>query len=193
MAANRTAPPVAPSAWTQLGGLFDRLGEVLVAVSAVMLLLMVVLMGVEIGYRTLFKASTQIADEYSGYLFTWMTLCCFLYAQRSDRFLRVDALRNRWSPRLRAAADGIASLLTAALTTVLMYATWATFSTSVEFNAVSIQPSQTPLYLPQAIMPIGFALLLAAFVHSGITSLLQAMGRLPIAAPTTTTQQASYE
>ena len=102
----------------QLGKLFDRLGDILVAVSAVMLLLMVVLMGVEIGYRTAASASTQIADEYSGYLFTWMTLCCFLYAQRSDRFLRVDSLRNRWSPRMRAAADGIASLLTAALTAV---------------------------------------------------------------------------
>jgi len=192
MAANSGSPSFATSAWAQLGKFFDRLGDILVAVSAVMLLLMVALMGVEIGYRTLFKASTQIADEYSGYLFTFMTLCCFLYAQRSDRFLRVDALRNRWSPRVRAGADGIASLLTAALTTVLLYATWATFRASVEFNAVSIQPSQTPLYLPQVIMPVGFALLLGAFVHSGITSLLQATGRLPIAPPTTP-QQASYE
>lgn len=192
MAASKDAPSFATSAWAQVGKLLDRLGEFLVGVSAVMLLLMVVLMGVEIGYRTFFKASTQIADEYSGYLFTFMTLCCFLYAQRSDRFLRVDALRNRWSPRVRASADGIASLLTAALTAILLYATWATFRASVEFNAVSIQPSQTPLYLPQVIMPVGFALLLAAFVHSGITSLLQAAGRLPMAEPTAP-QQASYE
>jgi len=184
MLANKPANLAVISAWTKLGRLFDRLGDILVAVSTVMLLLMVVLMGVEIGYRTLFQASTQIADEYSGYLFTWMTLCCFLYAQRSDRFLRVDSLRNRWSPRRRAAADGIASLLTAGLTAVLLYATWATFRASVEFNSLSIQSSQTPLWLPQAIMPVGFALLLAAFVHSGITSLLQAMGRLPIAAST---------
>lgn len=180
------------SMWTRLGSLLDRLGNYLVVISTFMLLLMVVLMGVEIGYRTMFKASTQIADEYGGYLFTWMTLCCFLYAQRSDRFLRVDALRNRWGPRVRAAADGVASLLTAALTAVLLYATWATFRTSVEFNAVSIQPSQTSLYLPQIIMPIGFAMLLAAFIHGGITSLLQAVGRLPIAAATTP-QQATYE
>ena len=192
MLANKHANPAVISAWTKLGRLFDRLGDILVAVSTVMLLLMVVLMGVEIGYRTLFQASTQIADEYSGYLFTWMTLCCFLYAQRSDRFLRVDSLRNRWSPRMRAAADGIASLLTAGLTAVLLYATWATFRASVEFNSLSIQSSQTPLWLPQAIMPVGFALLLAAFVHSGITSLLQAMGRLPIAA-STAPQKTSYE
>ncbi len=178
------------SIWMKLGRLFDRLGDILVAVSAIMLLVMVVLLGIEIGYRTLFSASTQIADEYSGYLFTGMTLCCFLYAQRSDRFLRVDSLRNRWSPRVRAAADGIASFLSAGLTAVLLYATWAMFKTSMEFNTLSIQYSQTRLSIPQAIMPVGFALLLLAFVHSGITSLLQAIGRLPIAS-STIPQQAS--
>lgn len=192
MRASKQVPSATLSAWSRLGRLFDRLGDMLVTVSAVMLLLMVVLMGVEVAYRGLFKASTQIADEYSGYLFTWMTLCCFLYAQRSDRFLRVDSLRNRWSPRTRAVADGIASLLTAGLIAVLLYATWFTFRTSVEFNAVSIQFSQTPLYLPQAIMPLGFTLLLAAFVHGGITSLLRGLGRLPITTPEAP-QMASYE
>jgi len=192
MLANNSESSAMMSVWMKLGRLFDRLGDILVAVSTIMLLVMVVLMGIEIGYRTLFSASTQIADEYSGYLFTWMTLCCFLYAQRSDRFLRVDALRNRWSPRVRAAADGIASILSAGLTAVLLYATWATFRTSMEFNALSIQYSQTRLCIPQAIMPVGFALLLLAFVHSGITSLLQAMGYLPITAAIIP-QQASYE
>ena len=75
-----------------------------------------------------------------------MTLCCFLYAQRSDRFLRVDSLRNALSPTgAGGGRDGIASLLAAVLTAVLLYATWATFRASVEFNAVSIQPSQTLL------------------------------------------------
>jgi len=180
------------STWIKLGRLFDRLGDMLVAVSTIMLLLMVVLMGIEIGYRTLFSASTQVADEYSGYLFTWITLCCFLYAQRSDRFLRVDSLRNRWSPRVRAAADSIGSFLSAGLTAVLLYATWATFKTSMEFNALSIQYSQTRLWIPQAIMPVGFALLLLAFVHSAISSLLQAVGYLPIVA-SIIPQQASHE
>jgi len=178
--------------WIRIGRGLDRLGDVFVAVSAAMLLLMMVLLGVEIVDRALFKSSTQIADEYSGYLFTWMTMCCFLYAQRSDRFLRVDSLRTRLSPRGRALADGIAALLAAALTGILVYATWSTFRASVQFSAVSIQPSQTLLAIPQSIMPIGLALLTVAFLHSAITLLLQALGRLPFvtAAPTA---QPSYE
>ncbi len=166
--------------WLRVGKGMDRLGEVFIAASSVMLMLMLVLLGAEIGDRALFKSSTQIADEYSGYLFTWMTLCCFLYAQRSDRFLRVDALRNRLGPRGQALADGIAAVLAAALTAVLVYATWSTFKASLQFGSVSIQPSQTPLAIPQAIMPFGLALLTLAFLHSGVTALLQALGHLPL-------------
>jgi TRAP-type C4-dicarboxylate transport system permease small subunit len=180
------------SAWTRLGRFFDRLGGFLIATSAVMLLLMVVLMGTEIGARALLKTSTQIADEYSGYLFTWITLCSFLYAQRTDRFLRVDSLRSHVSPRARAGMDCVASLLAGVLSAILLYATWSTFLASVTFGTLSIQPSQTALYLPQFVMPAGFVLLLAAFLHSSVTSLLQALGRLPIAA-IAEPQATSYE
>ena len=171
------------SLWGRAGKLFDRLGDILVGASAVMLLLMVALMGVEIGARALLRTSTQVADEYSGYLFTWMTMCCFVYAQRNDRFLRVDSLRTRISPRTRAWTDAVAALLAAALTAVLLYATWSTFRASLAFESRSIQPSQTPLWLPQVLMPAGFGVLLLAFLHTSVTSLLQALGRLPLPTP----------
>lgn len=169
--------------WARAGGWLDRLGELLVGASAFLLLLMVILLGVEIGNRAIFRSSTQVADEYSGYLFTWMTLCCFVYAQRTDRFLRVDALRNRFAPRGRAFADAIAALLAAALCAILAYATWSTFSLSLQFGSVSIQPSRTPLYLPQMIMPIGLGLLVCSLIHTAVGALLQAFGYLPLPEP----------
>jgi TRAP-type C4-dicarboxylate transport system permease small subunit len=66
---------------------------------------------------------------------------------------------------------------------VLLYATWATFRTSVMFDSRSIQPSQTLLWIPQAVMPAGFLLLALAFLQSAATSLLQALGRLPLPRP----------
>lgn len=172
--------------WLRLGRGIDRLGGVFLALSAILLLLMLVLLGTEIVGRAAFGRSTQIADEYAGYLFTWMTICCFLHAQRNDRFLRVETVRVRLAPRSRALADGVAALLAALLTAILAYATWTTFVASVSFASVSIQPSQTPLAVPQAVMPFGLGLLTLAFVHGGITSLLQAAGRLPIAEPAIT-------
>lgn len=171
--------------WLRLGRALDRLGEVFIALSALMLFLMMVLLGVEIADRAVFRSSTQIADEYSGYLFTWLTMCGFIYAQRNDRFLCVDSLRHRLSPRARAAADGVAALLAAVLTLILADATWSTFRTSIMFGSMSIQPSQTLLAIPQAIMPAGLAVLTVAFAHSGITAILRALGRLPLAATPT--------
>lgn len=168
------------TACERLGRALDRLGGVLVAVSAILLLLMMVLMGIEIASRGLFKTSTQIADEYSGYLFTAVTVFCFVHAQRTDKFLRVDALRTRWTPRVRAAADAAACLVAAALTAVLVYATWSMTKASFDFNALSIQQSQTRLFLPQSVMPIGLSLLLIGFLQTGLSCLLQALGRMPI-------------
>lgn len=166
--------------WARADRLFARLGEFLVDVSSFMLLAMVVLMGVEIVSRAIFKTSTQIADEYSGYLFTWMSICGFVHAQRGDRFLRVDSVRATLSPRVRAAADALAALLGACLVAILVHATWATFQTSFAFDSRSIQPSQTLLWIPQAIMPLGLGVLFLGFLFTACTSALQAWGRLPL-------------
>ena len=167
------------SFWASADRLFARLGEFLVDISSFMLLAMVVLMGVEIVARAIFKTSTQISDEYSGYLFTWMSICGFVYAQRADRFLRVDSVRAKLSPRVRAAADALAALLGACLVAVLVYATWATFQTSFSFDSRSIQPSQTLLWIPQVIMPLGLGVLFLGFLLTACTCAMQAWGRLP--------------
>lgn len=170
------------SFWRGLGGALDRLGEFAVTGCALALLMMLLLMCTEIGMRLFFNSSTQISEEYSGYLFTWVTLGCFLYAQRAERFLRVDAVRKMIRPRVRAGMDCFAAFAGAALSAILLYATGETFSSSLMFHSTSMQYSETPLYLPQVIMPIGFGLLTIAFLHTAITELLKAAGRLPITA-----------
>lgn len=167
--------------WSLLARILDRLGDYAAASSAVVLLAMVALMGLEIAMRSLFHSSIYIAEEYSGYLFTWMTLACFLYVQRQGRYLKVVFLRNRLPVRARLVADSMTSLAAAVLSAVLTYSTWYTFSASLEFGSTSIQYSQTPLSIPQAIMPLGFALLTIGFLQSAVNILLQATGSLPIA------------
>lgn len=166
--------------WLSLGRGLDRLGDYFLIAAATMLLLMLALLGVEIFDRAVLKSSTQIADEYSGYLFTWATMLCFLYAQRSGRLLRVEVLRNRMSPKGKACADSAADLLAAVLCGVLVYATWATFRGSLQFGSVSIQPSQTPLAYPQIMMPVGLGILGLSFLHSGLSLAMQGLGFLPI-------------
>ncbi len=167
----------------RVGRWLDKLGRGALSVSAYMLLLMMVLMCAEIAARLFFKTSIQISEEYSGYLFTWVSMGGFLYAQRSDRFLRVDALRNILSVRTRAAIDGLASLAGAILSLILLEATWDTFYSSIVFETTSMQYSETPLYLPQIVMPVGFALLAIAFLHTAIMQTRAALGRGPVPTP----------
>ncbi|WP_170940390.1 TRAP transporter small permease [Bordetella genomosp. 7] len=182
-AADPRAPMKAVAPPDRLGRALDRLGSGALTASACMLLLMMVLMCVEIAARLFFKTSIQISEEYSGYLFTWATMGGFLYAQRSDRFLRVDALRNALPVRVRAAVDGLAALAGAVLSLILLEATWHTFYSSVLFETTSMQYSETPLYLPQVIMPVGFALLTLAFLHTAFAQWRAACGLAPVPQP----------
>jgi TRAP-type C4-dicarboxylate transport system permease small subunit len=147
---------------------FDRLGAILVGASAVLLALMAVLMNVEIFSRYLFKTSTQIADEYSGYLFTWMTLFCFLAALRSGRLLRVEAALNRMPRGLQRALEATGAAVGAAASLVLALATWDVAAASLEFGTRSLQTSDTPLFYPQVAMPICLGLLTLGFIETGL-------------------------
>jgi TRAP-type C4-dicarboxylate transport system permease small subunit len=158
----------------------DGVGRVAIAVSAVLLVLMGVLMNTEVGGRYLFGRSTQIADEYAGYLFTALTVLCFVPAVRRGRFLRVDGLLNRTSGRLRALLEIVEAVVGAGVSLVLAWATLRLALTSLDYGSVSLQPSQTPLAIPQAVLPLGFALLALAFVERGLVAVTT--GRAPPAA-----------
>ena len=166
--------------WLTLGRSLDRLGGWMLLLAGVLLFLMLVLMVVEIAVRGIFHVSTQIADEYSGYLFLAMTMASFLYAQRQDRLMRINMFRVRMSLRWRAGVDGVTSLMAVVLSVILCDATWNTVWGSMQFGSVSIQYSQTPLYIPQILMPVGFAILGIAFLHQGLTSLGQSFGMIPL-------------
>jgi len=141
----------------------DRCAGWLVDVAAAMLVLMLVLINVEITGRYFLNYSTMISDEYSGYLFTWMTMLCLLRAQRSGRLLQVEAVVTRVPPRVRAAFDLFSALIGVAVTAVLANATWHVVSLSWRFGAVSLEASNTLMYLPQSVMPVGFALLAVGY------------------------------
>lgn len=143
--------------------------------AGVMLAAMAVLIGVEILVRTVFGASTMIADEYSSYLFVWVTMLGFVHALQSGAFLRVDNVVARLSPRGQAASEGIAAIAGMAVTAVCSYATGLLWLNSWSFGTVSIQPSATPLYLPQAILPVGFGLLVVLYAASAVRALRAAL------------------
>ena len=142
----------------------DRLDQAMIALAAVILAGMAVLMNVEIFGRTLLARSTHLSDEYSGYGLCAATMLCLVPAMRRGRFLRVEGLVMRLPPRGQAAAALFGAIVGFAVSAVLCWSTAKLALTSYEFGTRSIEMSETPLALPQAVMPLGFALLVLAFV-----------------------------
>ncbi len=125
--------------------------------SGLLLAVMAVLINLEVVARYLFNTSTLIADEYSGYLFVWSTLLAFGYAFNSGQFLRVDAVAHRLRGRARAASELLAASAGLAVSGICVYATWQLFEASWKFGTRSIQPSATPLWIMQMVLPFSFA------------------------------------
>jgi len=143
---------------------------------------MAVLINVEICARYLFNTSTLIADEYSGYLFVWSTLLGFGYALQSGQFLRVESLVAQLGRRARAASELLAALVGLTVALVCVYATGTLLLAAWRFGTVSIQPSATPLWIPQLALPLAFAWLCVLYVHQIVVTLVRGPA-VPVAHP----------
>lgn len=147
---------------------FDSLDRKLVAIAAVILLLVTALINIEVIARTFFSRSTQMSDEYAGYGLCATTMLCLVAAMRQGRFLRIDGVIERLPPRGQAIAEIFGCIVGFVVSAILCWSTAKLTLTSYQFGTRSIEFSQTPLAIPQALMPIGFALLCLGFVEVAI-------------------------
>jgi TRAP-type C4-dicarboxylate transport system permease small subunit len=157
----------------------DRIGDILLAVANVMLALLFVLINVEIVLRTLFSSSTLISDEYSGYLLCAMTLVGLLHGVRNDTFLKVTFLVNRTKGGMRQFVNAFAAAGGLSISAIATYASAVLVHTTWLFNTVSSQFSETPLYLPQSVLPLGFGLLTLAYAVELLSALTGRSGHHP--------------
>lgn len=156
--------------------MLDGLSRGLLAFSNVLLAALFLLINFEIALRATSGRSTLISDEYSGYLFCWLTLSGFLYAMRTDAFLNVAFAVKRLSGRWHTAALAFAALGGLVVSAIALHASCTLVLTTWRFHAVSSQYSQTPLYLPQLVMPAAFALLSLAYAERLLTHIAATLG-----------------
>jgi TRAP-type C4-dicarboxylate transport system permease small subunit len=158
--------------WLQAtDSVMERLSKAGKNVSSGFLLLMVLLINFEVLGRYFFGFSTLIADEYSAYFFVGCTFLGFSYSFRQGHFLRVSILVNRFSLKTKSILQVMAAVLGFGLSAVVTYEVTMLTMVSIRFNSVSIQPSATPLWLPQALMPLGMAVLSLLFLNEAIQTL----------------------
>lgn len=136
------------------------------------LVAILVLMNVEIVSRYLFGVSTLIADEYAGYGFAVLILLGFTYAHRRGAFLRVDLAATYLRGSIGRPVYSMGALLSMGLALFSLYVSYRTFALSWLFGSTSSFVSETPLWIPQAVLPAGFFLLALSFAEEAIRRLL---------------------
>ena len=155
----------------------DALSRVLLAFSNVLLVLLFLLINAEILLRTTFGRSTLISDEYSGYTLCWLTLAGFLFAMRTDSFLRVGFIVERATGVWRRGLEALAALGGLFISCVAAYASVVLTQTTWRFNTISSQFSETPLYIPQSVMALSFVLLAIAYAVQLLVTILGGRAR----------------
>lgn len=153
----------------------DIAAAALLTVAILVLVLVFVLMNVEIFSRTVMGVSTLIADEYAGYGFALTVMAGLTWTHRSGALLRVDFGVDRMGPRLRAVSLALASLVSAAAAGFAAYVGYKTWALSWLFDSASAFSSNTPLWLPQAAVPLGFGILALSFAEELLSRSFLAM------------------
>lgn len=112
--------------------------------------------------------TTQVTDELSGYILVLAATWGFAYTLRADAHVRIDVLLPYMSPPVRAAMDLLAQLLMAIFACMFAWRTWLLVLDSWETGIRSSTYLLTPLWIPQAILSIGFSLLAVTAVFTAV-------------------------
>lgn len=148
-----------------LGRLLRLFEGIALKLSALFLLAMVALINIEIFGRYLLNYSTRISDEYNGYFYAAIVLLGGVHLLRSDRYLMMTSVLDSLSERARNAIYILAALIGLILCAVCLMSVFSLTKLSYLFGTQSTQPSGTLLFYPQLAMPIGYALLCAAYLE----------------------------
>jgi TRAP-type C4-dicarboxylate transport system permease small subunit len=157
----------------------DRMAKIGMWIAMSCLLAMVLLINVEVVARYVFNTSTLISDEYGAYLFVGCSFLGFAYSFRKGYFLRVSTLTGRLPPFplkcFQLASLFLAMIFSAILTYELIKLPYMSYL----FHSKSIQPSGTPLFIPQLILPIGMASMTLAFLNDLVLAFTRKAVPLP--------------
>lgn len=141
-------------------------------VSGLFMILIVLLIVVEIIVRSVFNSSTLIGDEYSAYFFVVVVMTGLAFSMKEGAHIRISIIRSRLSqPALRIL--DLAVLLVAIVLSCygLYHAILMTYDVwDLGMTADSI--SETPIYIPQLVIPVGLLLFILQLVCDFLRRLL---------------------
>jgi len=109
----------------------------------------------EIVTRNLFGFSFEMSEELGGYIIVGVTFLSLPVCQVYRSYHHVQFVQSRLSPRLRALSHLLFDLLSLLFCGVLLWQLIRFVATTYRSEDVAPTLLATPLWIPQAMMPVG--------------------------------------
>jgi TRAP-type C4-dicarboxylate transport system permease small subunit len=135
--------------------------------AALFMALTVGLIVLEITIRTFFGTSTMVTAEYSGYFLVATVSLGLAYTLHHRAHIRITLLYDRFSSATRNKLDIAASLVGLGICGYAIYYSALMVYENYSLGMTADTVSETPLWIPETAVPVGFVLLfleLVAFV-----------------------------
>lgn len=129
------------------------------AIGGLFLTLAVVIVVMEIVGRNLFAYSMIGADEIASFAVIWSVFFTASIGVKRNIHVRIDVLFYLLPPMAARGLDALGTAVSLIFTCYLTYSGWALMQESLFFGEVTMTMLRLPLWIPQAILPIGGFLL----------------------------------
>jgi len=109
--------------------------------------------------RKFFHISSAVTDEIGGYALVMGGMWALAYTLRTGGHVRIDILLPHLPPRLRALLNYAAVATMALFASMVTLYAWRLAIDSYVGSAKAMSFIQTPLFVPQGLMAVGFSVL----------------------------------
>ena len=138
---------------------FDRVIWAGGAVSALLILYILVLTAVAVFARYVLSRPIPGVDELNGYLVVATVMAGAAEALRRDDHISVDLVIGHFSERARLGLAAFSYAVVLLFSIALFVTAWRTVTFSYQFQAYSDGELQVPMWIPQSAMLVGAVLL----------------------------------
>ena len=129
-------------------------------ISGLMVLMMTGLICLEVILRSFFNHSLLVVDEVVGYMLATFSFFGISYAMRAGALLRIDTFFMKLPERYQRVLQLLFDLASLAFVAVLEYLLLTAVQRTYSRGIVSVSITNFPVWIPQAVMPIGLSVLI---------------------------------
>lgn len=141
------------------GSLFDIVARAVSALTALVLVALVVLVCAEAFLRGFANVSLGFAEEVTGYFVVMLTLSGAALALRSGSLFQVDFLFQQLSSPVKAMVTRAFVIVSLIVGAVLAWKGYDVMLSSFERGKFAPTVLRTPLWVPQMLLPFGFSMI----------------------------------